>query len=88
LVSDSLLNQDDYIENVYTAKTDVWQNTTPIVSEINRMQKDLNWSPSDNSEKALIRREFLALCEKEKDEERVTKEIIRLFDEAQWEDCK
>jgi hypothetical protein len=87
-VTDSLLNSGDSIENVYTAQTDIWQNTAPIVSEINRVHSDLNWAPSDNEEKALVRREFLALCEKEAIEERVSKEIIRLFDESIWEDCK
>jgi hypothetical protein len=87
-VTDSLLNSGDYIENVYTVQTDVWQNTAPVVSEINRVNKDLNWSPLISEEKALIRREFLALCEKESGEERVSKEIIRLFDESAWEDCK
>jgi hypothetical protein len=87
-VTDSLLNSGDYIENVYTVQTDVWQNTAPIVSEINRAYKDLNWTPSGSEEKALVRGEFLALCEKESGEERVSKEIIRLFDESAWEDCK
>jgi hypothetical protein len=87
-VSDSLLNPEDKIENVYTAKTDVWQNVTPIVSEITRIQNNFNWSILNSGEKDFIRREFLALCENEPSEERVSKEVIRLFDEAQWEDCK
>jgi len=88
LVSDSLLNAGDFIENVYTVKTDIWQNTTPIVSEINRVCKDLNWSPSKTEEKALVRKEFIALCEKDSTDDRVLKEMIRLFDESAWEDCK
>jgi len=86
-VTDSLLNPEDYIENVYTPQTEVWRNTAPIVSEINRIQSSLRWSSSDSEEKAAIRREFLTLCEKEISEERVSKEIIRLFDESAWEDC-
>jgi len=88
MVCESLLNKNDHIENVYTAKTDIWQNTIPIVSEINRISKDLNWSSSDNEEKTVIRKEFLALCEKDHVEERITKELMRLFDESVWEDCK
>ena len=86
-VTDSLLNPDDHIENVYTAQTDVWKNTTPVVSEISRIQKNLTWSPEDNEGKALIRKEFMVLCEKESDDERISKEILRLFDESTWEDC-
>ena len=88
MVSDSLLNQGDNIENIYTAKTDVWQNTAPIVSEVNRINKDLNWSPSGNEEKSMIRKEFIALCEKGNAGERLTREIIRLFDGSAWEECK
>jgi len=86
-VTESLLNPEDHIENVYTPQTDVWRNTTPIVSEVNRIQGNLRWSPSDSEERALIRKEFLALSEKEMNDERVSKEIIRLFDESAWEDC-
>ena len=88
MVCESLLNKNDQIENVYTPKTDVWQNTSPIVSEVNRISKELNWSNADNSEKNIIRKELLTLCEKDNAEERITKEIIRMFDESVWEDCK
>ena len=87
-VSESLLNPEDKIENIYTAKTDVWQNITPIVSEVNRIQNDLNWSPADKKERDLIRKEFLTMCEKEAMDDRVSKEMIRLLNESEWEDCK
>ena len=88
--SGSLINPDDSIENVYTANTAVWQNTAPITAEINRIHGDLKWTASDNDEKALIRNEFIALCEKEPAAdaaERVAKEMLRLFDESAWEGC-
>jgi len=87
-VTDSLINTDGCIENVYTAEADVWQNTAPVVSEINLVQKDLRWAPADNEEKTVLRNEFLALCEKESGEKRIVQEMIRLFDESAWEDCR
>jgi hypothetical protein len=87
-VTDSLLNSSDYIENIYMVQTDVWQNTAPVISEINRKQKDLSWAPLNSEDKTRIRGEFFAICEKESNEERVSKEIIRLFDESVWEGCK
>ena len=83
--TDSLLNPGDNIENIYTAQTDVWQNTAPVVSEINRVHDDLPWAPLDKEEKDTIRREFLGLCEKEISDERLSEEIKRLFDESSWE---
>jgi hypothetical protein len=93
-VAESLLNPDDTLDSVYTAQTDVWQNTAPVVSEIGRIFSSFSWAPLNDEEKALIRSEFIALCEKDSaavsdaGEERVTKEMLRLFDESVWEDCK
>jgi len=87
-VADSLLNAGDRIENVYTAKTDVWQNTAPIVSEVGRSQNDFDWTPAHGDEKERVRKEFIAICEKEPTDERLAKEIMRLFDGSTWEECK
>jgi hypothetical protein len=86
--TDSLLNSGDSIENVYTVQNDALQNPAPIVSEVNRANKDLHWESLNAEEKGLIRKEFLSLCEKNLSEERVSKEIVRLFDESIWEVCK
>lgn len=83
--TDSLLNQNDSIENIYTAQANVFQNTAPIVSEINRVQNDLPWGVIENNEKGTIRGEFLKLCENETSDERLLKEMLRLFDESSWE---
>jgi hypothetical protein len=84
-ITDSLLNSDDSIEYIYTA--DVWENTAPVVSQVSGVLDTLNWSSLAGTEKDLFRKEFTALCEKESDDERITKEMIRLFDESVWEDC-
>ena len=87
-VTDSLLNAGDSIESVFMVQSDVWQNSAPIVSEINRVQNSLRWAVSGMEERTQSRMEFLALCEKEPGNERVTNEMIRLFDESSWEECK
>ena len=87
-MTDSLLAREEHVENVFTAHSDSWQNSAPLVSEVNRVHNDLNWAPADSAEKARIRGEFLALCERESADERVQKEMIRLFDESVWEECK
>ena len=87
-VKDSLLNRGDSIENVSTAQTDVWQNTAPITAEVSRMQNELNWKPLSPAEREPIRKEFIALCESDVTDKRLSKEIIRLFEESVWEECK
>lgn len=84
-VTDSLLNQESDIESIYTAKTEVWQNTAPVVSTISHVHNDLPWKGSDAGEKEAIRREFAALCEKELEDERISGEALRLFNESAWE---
>jgi hypothetical protein len=83
LTTDSLLASGDHIENVYTV--DAWQNAAPVVAEVNQTQSQLPWISIEKEEKDTIRREFIALCEKDSGEERITKEMIRLFEESAWE---
>jgi len=83
--TDSLLNPGGSIENIYTAQTGVWQNAAPIVSEISRVHNELSWKTVNKEEKDTIRREFLSLCEKETGDERLSGEIVKLFDESSWE---
>jgi hypothetical protein len=85
-VTGSLLNSGDYIENVYVPQNGAWRNAGPVSAEISRIQDRLNWSPREGGEKALIRKELLALCEQEPAEERVKNEMLRLFDESDWEE--
>ncbi|MCL2043668.1 MAG: hypothetical protein FWG89_05960 [Treponema sp.] len=79
---DSLLDSGGHIDNVYTA--DSWQNTAPVVYQVSQMQGNLPWIPVHTEEKETIRREFVALCESDS-EERITGEMLRLFDESVWE---
>jgi hypothetical protein len=83
--TDSLLNQSNSLENVYTAQADMLLNTVPIISEISRVHNDMSWGILDKEEKDAIRQEFLKLCENEINDERLLKEIIRLFDDSSWE---
>ena len=82
--TESLLSSNDSIESIHIAQSDVWQNTNPFITEINNTHDSMPWKELDTEEKNAIRREFLALCEKEEDE-RLTNEITRLFDESSWE---
>jgi hypothetical protein len=84
---ESLLNQDDHVESVYATQSEVWQNTAPIVSEVNRISGDMKWGDTNGDNKALVRKEFLSLCEKEiTGDVRLSQEIMRLFDQSVWED--
>ena len=87
--SDSLLREDEQIDNTYTAHNDIWQNTAPILSEVNRLQNGFGWKTSGSGTRDVVRKEILNLCEKEGGgDERMLKEVMRLFDESVWEEAK
>jgi hypothetical protein len=86
-VTESLLNPNDYIENVYAPQSDAWQNAAPVASEISRVSGDLSWG-ANGEEKLSVRKEFVSICENEIADKRLSEEIIRLFDESSWEVCE
>lgn len=87
--SASLVNAEETRENVYIAPKDNWINTAPAVNEISlKAAGGLNWELVEETERAFVRKEFAALCEKEAEEKRVNAEIMRLFDAAGWEEAK
>ncbi|MDR2793999.1 MAG: hypothetical protein LBB61_10130 [Treponema sp.] len=88
LETDSLLNTTDAIENAYVPHTDAWQNAAPVISEISRIAGSFAWKTADEGEKTPVRKEFVSLCEKEVSDPRLSKEMLRLFDESSWEDTR
>jgi hypothetical protein len=70
---------------VYTAQADILRNPAPIVTELKQVQNRLNWTALKDEEKDRVKKEFISLCESGGSDERLNKEIIRLFDESSWE---
>jgi hypothetical protein len=83
--AESLLKGGEVIDAVYTAQTDIVQNPARIVTEVKRVQDGLNWTALKDGEKEQVKKEFISLCESGDSDERLNKEIIRLFDESSWE---
>jgi hypothetical protein len=81
----SFLNSNDYIESVYTAQAPYWQNTTPLIAAITTQKESFTWKPSSDTEREAVKHEFNNFCENENLEERVGKEIKRLFEQSHWE---
>jgi hypothetical protein len=81
-LTESILNHDDYIESIYTAKAPSWQNTTPLISAITSAKDGFKWMPPSDAEREALKQEFNNFCEKENVGERETKEIKRLFEQS------
>jgi hypothetical protein len=83
--AESLLRRGEAIDAVYTAQTDILQNPAAIVTEVKQVQDRLHWTALKDKEKEQVKKEFISLCESGGSDERLNKEIIRLFDESSWE---
>jgi hypothetical protein len=83
--AESLINKNENIENSFIAQSEYWGNINPVISEVTRVQNNLNWSNVDMQEKEKVKNEFISLCEKDNMDERVSGEISRLFNASSWE---
>jgi hypothetical protein len=86
--TESFLNKENIKETVYSAQAPFWQNITPIVTAVTNAQSDFSWHVINNEEWGAIKKEFIALLEKEPIDQRESGEIMRLFDQTQWEVLK
>jgi hypothetical protein len=77
---ESFLAGNDFLENIYTAQSDEFQNTAPIVTELERARDGFNWAPISAGEKEIIKKEFIRLCEADNPDERTGREMMRLFE--------
>jgi hypothetical protein len=83
--AESLLRNSEVIDTVYTAPAGILPNPAPVVTELKQVQDRLNWTALQDEEKELIKKEFVSLCESGGSDERLNREITRLFDESSWE---
>jgi hypothetical protein len=83
--SQSLLNPEESIENVYMAREDESPNPGQIAAEVKQNQEQFAWTGLNEKEKEFVKKEFILLCENDNSDERLNREILRLFDESSWE---
>jgi hypothetical protein len=78
---ESFLNSNDVLENIYSSQSDEFQNSGPVITELERVRGNFNWTPMNAGEKDMIKNEFVRLCEEGGIDERTGKEMMRLFEE-------
>jgi hypothetical protein len=82
--SESLLKPEESIENVYMAQGAL-QDSSQIVTEVKQNHEKFTWKDISGKEKEQVKKEFFLLCENSSSDERLNREILRLFDESSWE---
>jgi hypothetical protein len=86
--SESFLNKENIKETVYSAQSPFWQNVTPIVAAVTNAQSGFSWDEISEEKREVIKKEFIALLEKEPIDQRETGEIMRLFEQTRLEVLK
>jgi hypothetical protein len=82
--SESSLHRDEYIDSIYAIQSDLLPNSAALVYTIGNVQQELAWTPVSAEDKDALRKELLSLVEKEAPDERISNEIVRLFDADKW----
>jgi hypothetical protein len=81
---ESTLHRDEYIDSIYTIQSDMLPNSAAVVSVMNTAQDGLTWIPVPAEGKEVLKKELLALIEKESLDARGSNELMRLFDADNW----
>jgi hypothetical protein len=84
-VTESLLNASDSIESVYTPPCAGEQSLSAALSGA---LHTLLWKAAEARDRDAVRGEFVSLCERERVDERVAREMLRLYDESEWEEAR
>lgn len=81
---ESTLHRDEYIDSVYTIQSDMLPNSAAVIAALNGVQDGMDWVQVPAEDKEALKKELLALVEKEFPDERKSNELMRLFDADNW----
>jgi hypothetical protein len=81
---ESTLHRDEYIDSVYTIQSDMLPNSAAVIAAMNGVQDGMDWVQVPAEDKEALKKELLALVEKEFPDERKSNELMRLFDADNW----
>ena len=85
---DSMLATDSKLDNVYVPQDKFVQDHSELLDAVNSSYPDFNWSRVDQESYEKIKSSFMKMCGREKIDERVLKEMVRLFEQSKWNDAK
>lgn len=84
--ADSMFSENTSVNMTYVPSSNVIDaKKDKIVNQINNISDDFSWKNTDEEELKSIRNIFVSKCANDNVEERVAKEMLRLFDEGSWQ---
>jgi hypothetical protein len=87
---ESAVQRDEFVDSVFVVEDERLANSAAVVSAVNNAEggfADLarKWNDVAEREKQTLRGEVLSLIEKESLDSRVANEVLRLFDDGNWQ---
>ena len=82
--SDSMFDMTNKVNNVYVPQTECFTNTDIIANQVQSTVQENEWKPVVKEEYDQVQNSFMKCCTESGLEERVVKEMIRLFGSSTW----
>ncbi|MCK9171037.1 MAG: hypothetical protein M0P01_11550 [Treponema sp.] len=82
--TDSMYDTANKVSSVYTADTGIFSNADEVSNQVQSSLPSFRWTPVAKEEHDQVQNAFMQRCSSSKIDDRVTKEMIRLFNESSW----
>jgi len=84
LETDSMFNSANKVSNVFVAQNDCFSKTDVVANQIQAAAASYEWQPVAKEEHDKVQNDFMQKCSASGIDERVAKEMVRLFNESSW----
>lgn len=86
--SDSVISRDSSINNVITSNEASFSRNNKYINQLKEETTNLKWTDVSDSVLQPIRNSFQTMVHQEIADERIAKEMLRLFEESKWSDME
>ena len=83
--SDSMMSSDSVIKNIYSSPQAKYSKDSRYINQLKEKSESFEWKAVSDKEFEPVKNSFQAKVSSEITDERVAKEMLRLFDETKWE---
>src|SRR5574344_191514 len=80
--TDSMFDSTNKVNNVYVAQTNSFSKTDVVANQMQSVASSYEWQPVEKEEHNQVQNDFMQKCNASGIDERVVKEMVRLFNES------
>ena len=82
--TDSMMTEDSVIKNIYSSSEAKYSNDSKYLNQLKDASENLDWNEVSDKDFESIKNSYQAKISSEISNERVAKEMLRLFNETKW----